>query len=149
MTGNELARFLEPAIERMGYELCDLEVKLGGRDGVLRIFIDKPEGVVLEDCEAVSRQVSAMLDVEDPLPGRYALEVSSPGLDRRLSKPAHFQRYLGEDVKIKLRLPLDGRRNFRGALRAASEGSVEIEVDGKIHSLPIETIELARLVPSL
>lgn len=149
MTGNELSKLLEPAIERMGYELCDLEVKLGGRDGVLRIFIDRPEGVVLEDCEAVSRQVSAMLDVEDPLPGRYTLEVSSPGLDRRLSKPAHFQRYLGEDVRIKLRLPLDGRRNFRGALRAASEENIEVEVDGTTHSLPIESIELARLVPSL
>ncbi|MEQ8206633.1 MAG: ribosome maturation factor RimP, partial [Woeseia sp.] len=96
MTSEELSRLLEPAIEGLGYELCDLEAKLGGRDGVLRVFIDKPEGIVLEDCEKVSRQISAILDLEDPLPGQYALEVSSPGLDRRLSKPAHFERFLGE-----------------------------------------------------
>ncbi|ANO51498.1 ribosome maturation factor RimP [Woeseia oceani] len=149
MTSEELARLLEPAIEGLGYELCDLEAKLGGRDGVLRIFIDKPDGIVLEDCEKVSRQISAILDVEDPLPGQYALEVSSPGLDRRLSKPAHFERFLGEVVKIKLRMPLDGRRNYRGTLVAANEENIEVEVDGQAHSLPIKTIELARLVPSL
>lgn len=149
MTSEELARLLEPAIEGLGYELCDLEAKLGGRDGVLRIFIDKPDGIVLEDCEKVSRQISAILDVEDPLPGQYALEVSSPGLDRRLSKPAHFERFLGEVVKIKLRMPLDGRRNYRGTLVAANEENIEVEVDGQVHSLPIKTIELARLVPSL
>ncbi|MGB5346901.1 MAG: ribosome maturation factor RimP, partial [Woeseia sp.] len=90
MTSEELRRVLEPSIERLGYELSDIEAKLGGRDGVLRVFIDRPEGIGLEDCEAVSRQISALLDVEDPLPGRYVLEVSSPGLDRRLTKPEHF-----------------------------------------------------------
>ena len=149
MTSEELTRLLEPAIERLGYELCDLEVKLGGRDGYLRVFIDKPEGIALEDCEVVSRQVSAMLDVEDPLPGNYSLEVSSPGLDRRLSKPAHFQQFLGKEVKIKLRFPQDGRRNFRGPIVAADEENVEVEVDGETYKLPIKTIELARLVPSL
>jgi len=149
MTSEGLSRLLEPVIEGLGYELCDLEAKLGGRDGVLRVFIDKPEGIVLEDCEKVSRQISAVLDLEDPLPGQYALEVSSPGLDRRLSKPAHFERFLGEVVKIKLRMPLDGRRNYRGTLRAANEENIEVEVDGQAHSLPIKTIELARLVPSL
>ena len=149
MTGEELSRLLEPAIQRLGYELCDLEVKLGGRDGFLRVFIDKPEGIALEDCEVVSRQISAMLDVEDPLPGHYTLEVSSPGLDRRLSKPAHFQRFLGERVKVKLRFPQDGRRNFSGALTAANEENIEVEVDGEAYSLPIKTIESARLVPSV
>lgn len=149
MTGEELARLLEPAIERLGYELCDLEVKLGGRDGVVRLFIDSPDGITLEDCEAVSRQVSALLDVEDPLPGHYTLEVSSPGLDRRLKKTEHFQRFLGEDVRIKLRLPLEGRRNFRGELHAADNDNVEVVVDGQVHRLPIESIESARLVPSV
>ncbi len=149
MTGEELTRLLEPAIESLGYELCDLEVKLGGRDGFLRVFIDKPEGIALEDCEVVSRQVSAMLDVEDPLPGNYSLEVSSPGLDRRLSKAAHFQQFLGKEVKVKLRFPQDGRRNFRGPITAADEENVEVEVDGETYKLPIKTIELARLVPSL
>lgn len=149
MSGEELNRLLGPAVEQLGYELCDIEVKLGGRDGVVRVFIDNPDGVGLEDCEVVSRRISAILDVEDPLPGHYVLEVSSPGLDRRLTKPAHFQRFTGEDVRIKLRLPIDGRRNFRGALRAADDEHIEIEVDGRPHRLPIATIESARLVPSL
>lgn len=149
MTGEELNRLLEPTVERLGYELCDVEVKVGRRDGVVRLFIDKPDGVGLEDCEVVSHQVSAVLDVEDPLPGHYVLEVSSPGLDRRLKKPEHFQRFMGEDVRVKLRFPIDGRRNFRGALKAADEEHIEVEVDGESHRLPMATIATARLVPSL
>ena len=149
MTAEELKRLLEPAIERLGYELADLELKLGGRDGVVRVFIDRPEGIGLDDCEVVSRQVSSLLDVEDPLPGHYVLEVSSPGLDRRLTKPEHFRRFTGEDVRVKLRFPLDGRRNFRGELKAANDENIEVVVDGETHRLPIATIESARLVPSL
>ncbi len=153
MNREELIGLLEPAIERLGYEVCDLELKLGGRDGLLRIFIDRAdggdEGIGLDDCEAVSRQVSSLLDVEDPLPGHYVLEVSSPGLDRRLTKPEHFRRFTGEDVRVKLRFPLEGRRNFRGALVAAGEENIEVEVDGEKHTLPIATIETARLVPSV
>jgi ribosome maturation factor RimP len=149
MTKEELTALIEPAIERLGYELSDLELKVGGQEGMMRIFIDKPEGIDLEDCENVSRQIGAMLDVEDPLPGDYALEVSSPGLDRKLTKPAHFQRFMGEDVRIKLRFPLQGRRNFRGTLRSADEENIEVEVDGESHSLPLATIESARLVPTL
>lgn len=149
MTKDELTALIEPAIESLGYELSDIDVKLGGKDGFLRIYIDRPEGIVIEDCESVSRQVSAILDVEDPLPGHYVLEVSSPGLDRTLTKPAHFQRFMGEDVRVKLRFPLDGRRNFRGALRSADEEKIEVEVDGESHSLPLATIESARLVPTL
>lgn len=149
MSREALIRLLEPTIERLGYELTDLELKLGGRDGLVRVFIDKTGGIDIEDCEAVSRQVSAILDVEDPLPGHYTLEVSSPGLDRALTKPAHFQRFMGEDVRVKLRFPLEGRRNFSGALRAADEENIEVEVDGESHSLPLATIESARLVPQL
>lgn len=144
-----MIQLLEPTVERLGYELTDLELKLGGRDGLVRIFIDKADGIDVEDCEAVSRQVSAVLDVEDPLPGNYTLEVSSPGLDRTLTKPAHFQRFMGKDVRVKLRFPLDGRRNFRGALKAADDENIEVEVDGESHSLPLATIESARLVPHL
>jgi ribosome maturation factor RimP len=149
MSRDALIKLLEPTIERLGYELTDLELKLGGRDGLLRIFIDKADGIDIEDCEAVSRQVSAILDVEDPLPGNYTLEVSSPGLDRALTKPSHFQRFMGEDVRVKLRFPMDGRRNFRGALKAADDEQIEIEVDGQSFSLPLATIESARLVPTL
>jgi ribosome maturation factor RimP len=93
--------------------------------------------------------VSALLDVEDPVPGHYVLEVSSPGLDRRLRKMEHFQRFIGEEVRVRLRSPMAERRNFRGALTAASSDNIEIEVDGELHSLPISAIESARLVPSL
>ncbi len=144
----ELANLIEPTIEQLGYELSDLELKLGGRDGIVRVFIDKPDGVDLSDCEIVSRQLSAILDVEDPLPGHYRLEVSSPGLDRKLTKPAHFQRFTGETIRVKLRFPVSGRRNFRGTLRAADDEKIEIEVDGEPHSLQIATIESARLIPS-
>jgi len=142
-------KLLEPVIERLGFELADLELKSGGRDGFLRIYIDGAEGVDIVDCETVSRQVSAILDVEDPLQGNYTLEVSSPGLDRTLTKPAHYQRFMGQDVRVKLRFPLAGRRNFHGALKSADEENIEIEVDGESHSLPIATIESARLIPAL
>jgi len=149
MTSEELIKLLVPSVESLGFELSDLEVRLGTRDSLLRVFIDKPEGIGVEDCEAVSRQISALLDVEDPLPGNYVLEVSSPGLDRRLTKVEHFKRFMGNDVRVKLRFPLDGRKNFRGALRAADEENIEVEVDGKSHCLAIATIESARLVPTV
>ena len=149
MVRDELRKLLEPVVEDLGYELTDLEVKVGGRDGVVRLFIDKPDGVGLEDCEIVSRQVSTTLDIEDPLPGHYVLEVSSPGLDRRLTKVEHFQRFMGEIVKVKLRFPIDGRRNYRGPLTSATAENIEVEVDGESYRLPLATIESARLVPSL
>lgn len=149
MTGAELARLLEPTVEGLGYELADLELRIGGKNGVVRIFIDRPEGVGLEDCEVVSRQVSALLDVEDPVPGRYVLEVSSPGLDRKLTKAAHFERFVGEEVRVQMRFPIEGRRRFRGKLLSAGEKTIEVAVDGVVHSLPMATIDSARLVPSL
>ena len=149
MVRDELKNLLEPVVEGLGYELTDLEVRIGGKDGVIRLFIDKPDGIGLEDCEAVSRQVSATLDVEDPIPGRYRLEVSSPGLDRTLTKVEHFQRFMGEVVKVKLRFPIDGRRNYRGSLKSASGEIIEVEVDGESYRLPMATIESARLVPAI
>ncbi len=149
MTAEELSSLLEPTVMALGYEISDLEVKIGGADGVIRVFIDKPDGVGLDDCEKVSRQISTFLDVEDPLPGHYVLEVSTPGLDRKLTKFEHFQRFTGEDVRVKLRFPLHGRRNFCGSLKAANEECIEVEVDGEAHSLPIATIETARLVPTV
>jgi ribosome maturation factor RimP len=149
MTSDELMKLLGPAVESLGYELSDLELRIGTRDGMLRLFIDKPEGIGLEDCEIVNRQISTLLDVEDPIPGNYVLEVSSPGLDRRLTKVEHFKRFKGNDIRVKLRFPIEGRKNFRGALRAADEENIEVEVDGESHSLPIATIESARLVPAV
>lgn len=148
MIAKALTELIEPTVIELGYELSDLEVKLGGPDSVVRVFIDRPDGIAHEDCEKVSLEIAALLDVEDPVPGQYALEVSSPGLDRKLTKPEHFQRFTGEDVRVKLRFPVEGRRNFRGALRAADDETIEVEVDGELHRLPMTTIESARLVPS-
>ncbi|MCG8370482.1 MAG: ribosome maturation factor RimP [Proteobacteria bacterium] len=147
MTGRELAKLLEPTVEGLGYELADLEVRLGGKGGLVRVFIDKPEGVGLDDCEKVSLAISALLDVEDPVPGNYDLEVSSPGLDRKLTKPVHFQRFEGETVKVQTRLPIEGRRRFRGTLVSSDDENIVVEVDGESHSLPLKTIDTARLVP--
>ena len=147
MTGDELLKLLEPAVERLGYELADLEVRLGGKGGLIRVFIDKPEGIDLDDCEKVSLAVSALLDVEDPVPGNYNLEVSSPGLDRKLTKVEHFQRFAGETVKVQMRFPIEGRRRFRGILVSSDEENIVVQVDGESLSLPLKTIDTARLVP--
>jgi ribosome maturation factor RimP len=149
MTGDELAKLLEPTVERLGYELVDLEVRLGGKGGLVRVFIDKPEGIDLDDCESVSRAVSALLDVEDPVPGNYNLEVSSPGLDRKLTKVEHFQRFEGEIVKVQMRFPIEGRRRFRGTLVSSDDENIVVNVDGESHSLPLKTIDTARLVPAV
>ena len=149
MTGEELLKLLEPAVERLGFELADLEVRLGGKGGLIRVFIDKPEGIDLEDCEKVSLAVSALLDVEDPVPGNYHLEVSSPGLDRKLTKVEHFQRFAGETVKVQMRFPIEGRRRFRGTLVSSDEENIVVEVDGESHSLSLKTIDTARLVPAV
>jgi len=147
VTRDELVKLLEPTIERLGYQLWDLEVKLGGKHGVLRVFIDKPDGIGLDDCEKVSLAVSALLDVEDPRPGHYELEVSSPGLDRKLTKIEHFQRFEGEIVKVQMRFPIEGRRRFRGTLVSSDDENIVVDVDGVSHTLPVATIDTARLVP--
>ncbi|HKJ21175.1 MAG TPA: ribosome maturation factor RimP [Woeseiaceae bacterium] len=149
MTGDELAKLLEPTVERLGYELVDLEDRLGGKGGLVRVFIDKPGGIDLDDCETVSRSVSALLDVEDPVPGNYNLEVSSPGLDRKLTKVEHFQRFEGETVKVQMRFPIEGRRRFRGTLVSSDDENIVVDVDGESHSLPLKTIDTARLVPAV
>jgi ribosome maturation factor RimP len=147
MTGDEMLKLLEPAVERLGYELADLEVRLGAKGGLIRVFIDKPEGIDLDDCEKVSQAVSALLDVEDPVPGNYNLEVSSPGLDRKLTKVEHFQRFAGKTLKVQTRFPIEGRRRFRGTLVSSDEENIVLEVDGESYSLPLKTIDTARLVP--
>ena len=147
MTQDELAKLLEPTVEGLGFELSDLEAKIGSQNGLLRLYIDNEDGISLEDCEKVSAAVSALLDVEDPLPGQYNLEVSSPGSDRTLTKLAHFERFTGETVKVQMRFPIEGRRRFRGKLLSADEENIVVEVDGESHTLKMATIDIARLAP--
>jgi ribosome maturation factor RimP len=145
----KLIGLLEAPIQALGYEVVELEFHPQGRGGLLRVYIDKEAGVTVDDCEIVSRQVSAVLDVEDPIPGAYTLEVSSPGLDRPLRKSADFVRFAGSQARIELSLPIEGRRRFAGTLRGCEADEVSIEVDGVLYSLPLAGIAKARLVPDL
>lgn len=143
----QLHDLIAPAVTALGYEMWGLEYLTHGGQTVLRVFIDSESGISVEDCAAVSRQVSAVLDVEDPISGEYNLEVSSPGMDRPLFTLDQFQRYSGEQVKIRLRTPFEGRRNFSGRLVGVEEDEVVVAVDEHEYLLPIELIDKANVVP--
>jgi ribosome maturation factor RimP len=143
----KLIALTEPLLGQLGYELVDLEYAPGRAPAQLRIFIDRSAGVGLDDCEAVSREVSALLDVEDPVPTGYTLEVSSPGLDRVLRTPAHFQRFVGERVRVELVSPRAGRRRYTGRLAALNAAGIELEVDGAMVAVSFAEIGRARLAP--
>lgn len=143
-----IAEMLEPAIRSLGYELVGVEYQSGGKGGgLLRIYIDNEQGITAEDCQKVSYQVSGVLDVEDPIQGHYTLEVSSPGLDRMLFRPGDFERFAGQQVKLKVAYPIEGQRKFKGRLVGLKEQNVIIEQEDQTVSLPFEQIEVARLVP--
>jgi len=140
-----LIALIEPLVGRLGYELVELEQTSGRGSAVLRLFIDRPEGVGLTDCERISREVSALLDVEDPIPTAYTLEVSSPGFDRVLRTQAHFARFVGSQVLVELAAPREGRRRFTGTLLSADEAGIALEVDGQRVPMSFAEIGKARL----
>jgi ribosome maturation factor RimP len=142
-----LIELLEPAVAAMGFELTDIDAHFGRR-GLLRLYIDRAGGVTVDDCQRVSEQIGALLDVEDPLPGSYVLEVSSPGFDRRLRTLAHFERFIGENAKVELKDARDGRRRYTGRLVSVEGSEVLLEVDGEVTRLPFGDIAVARLAPS-
>jgi ribosome maturation factor RimP len=133
--------------EPEGIEVVEVELKGGGNNRFVRISIDKPEGVTHADCELVSQQVGTILDVEDVVPGgRYTLEVSSPGLERKLAKPKDFLRFQGQKARITLRDPIDGRRNWEGTLAGFEEGTVALDIGaGKTVRFPLDQIHKANL----
>lgn len=137
---------LLPGAEALGYELVAVELS-GGDTSIVRIYIDNPGGVTIDDCAKASRQFSAILDVEDPISNRYTLEVSSPGMDRPLAKPIHFKAVVGQDVKIKMTTLVNGRRRFSGELVEATNEFAVVEVDGEQSELPYADMDRARLVP--
>ena len=143
----KLRNMLEPSVEGLGYELLHIEQGNQGNENVLRFYIDAPGGIQIDDCETVSRQLSAILDVEDPVNMKYFLEVSSPGLDRPLVKPNHFQQYLGEQARIVMHTHVLGRRRFTGQMVEATSDAVVLEVDGESYELPYDDMETARLEP--
>lgn len=141
---------IEPAVETLGYELVGLEYLSQGKHSLLRVYIDSEDGITLDDCERVSHQVSGLLDVEDAMHGHYNLEVSSPGLDRPLFTIEHFKRFKGQQVKVKLTLPIDGQKKFKGTICDISDNNVVVlEVDAQEIELPFNTIEKANLVPEI
>ncbi len=147
MLRDTLVALLEPVVAGLGYELWELEYSAGRGNGLLRLYIDATAGITLDDCERVSRAVSERLDAEDPIPGQYTLEVSSPGLERPLRTAAQFARYVGETVYVETVQPVDGRRRFKGALCAAGAETIEVDVDGRRWTLPVSGIRKAHLAP--
>jgi len=144
---NKLNELLQPLVEDLGYEFIGLEYSSNPKHSVLRIYIDHENGVGVEDCETVSREAAALLDVKDPIRSQYNLEVSSPGLDRPLFTAAHYQEFEGCIAQVNLFAPLDGRRKFSGPILGADETSVHIEQDGSEVTLDLSNVVKARLVP--
>ncbi len=137
---------IEPLLERLGYELVELEFSAGRVNAVVRLFLEKAGGGGgLEDCQRVSREVAALLDVEDPIPTAYTLEVSSPGFDRVLRTRPHFERFAGSRVFIELKAPRAGRRRYTGTLMSVDETGIAVEVDGENVDVPFVEILKARL----
>lgn len=145
MIQQELEQLVRPSIEDMGIEFWGVEYRRQGRSGLLRIYIDKPGGVVVDDCERVSREVSALLDVHDPIQGQYQLEISSPGMPRPLFYPEQYARYIGEEVQIKLNVPFEGRRNITGEILEILDDTLVLGEEDVKHTFLFSNISKAHL----
>lgn len=146
----KIESLVAPAIEALGIELWGCEYIAAGKDSTLRIYIDRPQvGVTVDDCAKVSRQVSAIMDVEDPISSAYLLEISSPGMDRPLFKPEHYPPYIGKTVNVRSRLAIMGRRKFKGELLEANSEQIVVEVDREVYEIPLSSIDKANLVVEL
>lgn len=144
-----LVKLLDPAVSAMGYELWGLEHLARGRRSLLRVYIDRDAGVSIADCERVSKQLTGILDVEDPIRGSYDLEVSSPGLDRPLFTLGQFNRFIGHEVRLRLKAKVAGRRQIFGRIDKVEEGAISIQAGAQQFSVPPDLIEKARLVPQI
>ncbi len=146
-TADRIAAALEPVVTGMGYEWVGVEYIPQRGSALLRIYIDAPAGVTVDDCALVSHQVSGVLDVEDIVKGRYYLEVSSPGADRPLFTREHYQRFCGQKVQLRMAFPLEGRRKFSGVLQGLENDNVLVLEEDRVFAVPLAQIEKARLVP--
>ena len=144
-----LSTMVLPAVEACGFELWGLEFLPQGKSSVLRIYIDSLDGVTVEGCSRVSHQVSGILDVEDPIAGEYMLEVSSPGWDRPLFALAHYQRFVGSEVPLRLVAPINARRRYKGIIQSVVDNRIELLFEGQIIPIPFPQIDKANLVPSV
>lgn len=147
---DKLQGLLAPLVEDLGYEFVGIEYQSNPKNRLIRLYIDLPEvGIGVDDCERVSREVSALLDVEDPVSGQYTLEVSSPGIERPLFTGAQFGQFVGEMARVMLAVPVDGRRKFKGLIVSADDEQVVLEVDGEQHALTVADIQRANLAPDV
>ena len=145
----KIEALLEPTVAALGFELWGLEYLSQGRHTLLRLYIDGENGITVDDCAEVSRHVSGVLDVEDPITGEYTLEVSSPGVDRLLFRLEHYPTYVGEWIELRLRTPFEGRRKFKGTLKGIEGEDVVVQVDDHEFLLPHSAIEKAQVRPRL
>lgn len=143
-----LTDLVKPVAEALGVDLWGVEYLSHGKQSIVRIYIDHADGIDVDDCAKVSRQVSSVFDVEDPIMGEYTLEVSSPGMERPLFTLEQFGFHVGEQVKVRLRIPFEGRKNFSGQLTAIEQGDVVVAVDRDEYLLPFDLIDKANIVPS-
>ena len=147
VTVQDLSALFEPVIQSMGYELVGVEFQGSVQHGTLRVYIDHENGIGVDDCAVISQQISAILDVEEPIQQAYDLEVSSPGLDRPLFKPADYELFTDRLVKIKMAVPVDGRRNFKGVIQGVKQSKiVQVMVDNESYELLINDIAKANLI---
>lgn len=142
----KIVAIIEPAVTALGFELVGVEHAAQGRHTLLRIYIDHEDGITVDNCGDVSHQVSAVLDVEDPIRGVYTLEVSSPGLERPLFRLEHYQRFIGNMAEIRMHAPQDGRRKFKGRIQGVEDDVVIVELDGEEYRLPLDNIDKAHLI---
>ncbi|EAS62511.1 MULTISPECIES: ribosome maturation factor RimP [Photobacterium] len=143
----QLTEMLEPSVLALGYELVGLEFIRAGEHSTLRVFIDHENGINVDDCAEVSRQISAVMDVEDPITVAYNLEVSSPGLERPLFKAAHYQQFVGHEANIVLKMAMGNRRKWKGDIVAVEGELITLKVDGNEESFALSNISKANLVP--
>lgn len=144
---DKIEQLLKPTVESMGFDFWGCEYLPAGKHSTLRVYIEKPEGVTVSDCGSVSRQASAILDVEDPISNAYMLEVSSPGMDRPLMRPEQFKAYENALVQIRTAVDVMGRKRFKGKMVQVSEEGIEVEVDNEIYPIDFSMIEKANVVP--
>ncbi len=142
---DHLVKLIEPIVEGLGYECVGIEYNPHPKNGLLRVYIDREQGIDIDDCSKVSHQISGVLDVEDPIQGNYNLEVSSPGLERPVFKLKQFEQYIGSIVKINLYKPVNNRRKMMGKILAVNGENIQLDVDGQIFDIPFQSISKANL----
>lgn len=145
MAQENLEKLVSSTVEGLGYELWGIDYRPHTDNGMLRIYIESEKGITVDDCAAVSHQISAVFDVEEPMSTAYTLEISSPGVNRMLFYGKQYEAYIGETAKLKTRIPLNGRRNYKGTIEKVTDQEVTLKIDNELFNVPFDIIERSRL----